>query len=274
LSLQDIVEIYQEAQEGKGHKLSPEEARDSIVQFVESEDFEKLNDRPRIILVAREFRPEVTASVLWLNKCGLDITCVKLCPYALTEGGIGVESSVLIPLPVPEELEMQRKSKVSGRTGATVTQIETMNFFKDAINLLRQKLPGEYPEPDGRSFYKIPTGMSGVHFEWAFHGRPRSSFGVELHFENGNRDTNRYMIDQLLKLEGQIEAKLQAKPIFQREWGSKRKSWSRRYIEKPEGKISEELKRWAAEKMFDLIGLLQPELDAIGASEFLLNADR
>ena len=271
LSLQDVVEIYQEAQERKGRKLSPEEARDSIVQFVESDDFEKLNDKPRIILVAREFRPEVTASVLWLNKCGLDITCVKLSPYALTDNDIGIESSVLIPLPVPEEIEMQRKSKVSGRTGATVTQIETMNFFKGAISLLQQKLSGDYPQPDGRSFYQIPTGLSGVHFSWAFHGRPRSSFGVELHFENRNRDTNRSMIDQLAKFAGQIEAKLQAKPTFQREWGN---NWSRLYVEKPEGKISEELKRWAAEKMFDLIGLLQPELDSIGATEFLLNADR
>lgn len=267
LSLQEIVEIYHKAQEGKGCSLSLEEAKDTILQFIESDDFEELNEKPRIILVAREFRPEVTASVLWLNKCGLDITCIKLSPYGLTDSGIAIESSILIPLPEVDNLLINRKTQVPGESARTVTQIEYINFFKNVVDLLKQKLPGEYAQPDGRSFYKIPTGMSGVHFEWAFHGRPRSSFGVELHFETANRDVNRSLIDQLSKFAGRIEAKLQLKPVFQREWGQKRKCWSRLYVEKPEGKISEELKLWAAEKMFDLIGLLQPELDRIRITE-------
>jgi hypothetical protein len=241
-----------------------EQAKDTILKFIESDDFEELNEKPRIILAAGDFRPEVTASVLWLNKCGLDVTCVKLSPYTLTESGIGIESSILIPLPDVEDVLVKRKGKPPGETARTVTQIEYINFFRDLVNLLSEKLPGKYAQPDGRAYYLIPTEVSGTHFEWAFHGRPRSSFGVELHFESSNRDRNRSMVDRLSKFAGQVEATLHEKPTFQREWGN---HWARLYVEKPEGRMTEELKLWAAEKMRELIELLQPELDKIRTSE-------
>jgi hypothetical protein len=72
------------------------------------------------------------------------------------------------------------------------------------------------------------------------------------------------MVDRLSRSAGQIEATLHEKPTFQREWGN---NWSRLYVEKPGGKMTEELKLWAAEKMYELIELLQPELDRIRTSE-------
>jgi len=205
----------------------------------------------------------VTASVIWLRKCGLDITCVKLSPYSLAEGRVAFNSSILIPLPEAKDFVIQSERKDASQTARTVTQTEYIDFFRDVVNLLRKKLPREYAQPDGRSYYKIPTGFSGVHFEWGFHGRPRTTFGVELHFENGNRDFNRAFVDQLLHFAGPIEAKLQVKPVFEREWG---KNWSRLYVEKHGGNITDELKLWAAGKMFDLISLLQPELEKLRMS--------
>ena len=43
------------------------------------------SSRPRILLAARDFPQELTTSVLWLNDAGLDISCVRLLPYRVSD---------------------------------------------------------------------------------------------------------------------------------------------------------------------------------------------
>jgi hypothetical protein len=142
----------------------------------------------------------------------------------------------------------------------TVSQMEYVNFYTDLVSRIKKQITKEYGEPMPRSYYQIPTGMSGVHFEWGFHGRPRGSFGVELHFEKGNKSINLGMIEKIEKSKEDLEKELRERIIIQKEWG---KVWSRLFIEKQEAKMTEELRAWAVEKMVTLINLLQPELDKI-----------
>lgn len=124
-----------------------------------------------------------------------------------------------------------------------------------------QKNPGKGPlHSSSKSYYAISTGLSGVHFEWAFHGRPRSSFGVELHFEKGNKEQNQAMILVCSQGKDRLERQLGGTVVVQEEWG---KLWSRLYVEKQEGKMTDALREWAVETMVKLIQLLQPELDKI-----------
>jgi hypothetical protein len=258
LSLVDLIEMYVRYQNQKGIVLSQEEAQKAILDFIDNDDFEELNDRPRIILVAKEFRPEVTASVLWIRKFAIDITCVKWDPYELSNGQMAINSSVLIPLPEARDFVIQAERKEIVEHSKTLTQTEYMQFYSQCIESLKVKLPCEYLTPKPKSYYQISTGLSGVHFEWGFHGRPRSSFGVELHFEKGNRDANLKLFSACAQLKDRIEAELSESLILQQDWG---KTWARLYIEKQQGKITDELKDWAVEKMHMLIQLLQPELD-------------
>ena len=85
-----------------------------------------------------------------------------------------------------------------------------------------------------------------MHFEWGFHGRPRSSFGVELHFEKGNKELNRGLLSACTKLKDKLEKALNETIIIQQDWG---KVWARLYIEKQQGKITDDLRDWAVEKM-------------------------
>lgn len=55
-------------------------------------------DQPRIVLVSEGFSPELTTSVLWLNRNGLDITCIQMQPYR-NGAELLVETSQVIPLP-------------------------------------------------------------------------------------------------------------------------------------------------------------------------------
>jgi hypothetical protein len=258
LSLEDVVDLFQKYLIMKGDKLSNEEVRNKILNFIANDEFEEINERPRIILVAKEFRPEVTASVIWLRKFAIDISCIKLSPYELKDGNIALDSSILIPLPEAREFMIQVEKKEASEYRHTVSQTEYINFFSELVDRIKAKIPRDYVTPSPRSYYQISTGISGVHFEWGFHGRPRSSFGVELHFEKANKMANYAYIEQIEKLKVIIEKEIDEKVIFQKDWG---KTWARLYAEKQGGKITEDLKIWAVDKMVQLIELLQPELD-------------
>jgi hypothetical protein len=90
--------------------LSTGEARERIVGFVDDPGFSGLDDKPRIILAAQEFPPEITATVLWLRSFDVDLACVKLTPY-MVNGQLVVDSSVLIPLPETEAFQIRRERK-------------------------------------------------------------------------------------------------------------------------------------------------------------------
>ena len=142
----------------------------------------------------------------------------------------------------------------------TRTKAEYVKFYSLCIESLKQKLPGEFASPSTKSYYQIPTGLGGVHFEWAFHGRPRSSFGVELHFEKADRAQNQKLITACSQLKERLEKEIGSPVVVMNEWGNR---WARLYVEKLEGKMTDTLKLWAVDTMEKMIQLLQPELDKV-----------
>ena len=62
--------------------------------------------KPRIVLVAPEFPPELATSVLWLNDSGLDIRCVRLILYH-SDRKLFVDASQLIPLAEADDYLVQ-----------------------------------------------------------------------------------------------------------------------------------------------------------------------
>lgn len=260
LTLGDLVGIYARYQKQKGTDLSVEAAQQAILDFIDEDDFEELNDRPRIILVAREFRPEVTASVLWLRKFGMDISCVKWDPYELSGDHVVFNSTVLIPLPEAKDFVIQSEKKEIAGHSKTLTQAEYVQFWSQCVESLKKRLPREYVAASPKSYYQIPTGLGGVHFEWGFHGRPRSSLGVELHFEKGDKYQNQRLMSVCALLKNPLEDETGETLVVQQEWG---KAWARMYIEKQEGRMTDDLKEWAVDRMCKFIKILQPELDKI-----------
>lgn len=259
LRLDDVVRLYADYAGGKRNReLNGEQARNEILRFITNDEFEEVSDRPRIILVSRQFRAEVTASVLWLRQFGLDISCVRLLPYDLGDGGIVFESNVLIPLPEARDFIIEGEKKEAG--ALTLTQSEYTEFYRELARRLSVDIPGSYPAPQPRAYYAIPTGIGSVHYEWGFHGRPRSSFGVELHFEKGSREANLSILAQVQNNVPQLEKALEEEVVVQKEWGS---NWSRLYVSREEGQITEDLKEWAVSKMATMMKTLQPVFDGM-----------
>lgn len=81
LSKTNILEIYQKYLSKQNIQ---QDAKKNICDFFDKEEFDSvvLNNgfMQRIIMVAANFRKEVTSTVLWLMKHGVNIKCFKATP--------------------------------------------------------------------------------------------------------------------------------------------------------------------------------------------------
>lgn len=93
-----------------GEQLSESEARNQIVEFVESDSFNDLSKKPRIILCSEGFSQEITTTVLWLRDSQVDIGCVKITPYKVGEKII-IVPKILIPIQEAKQYLIDIKTK-------------------------------------------------------------------------------------------------------------------------------------------------------------------
>jgi hypothetical protein len=101
-----------------------EDAEESILQFLgwSDPDEDAFGNDVRLVLIAADFSREITTSALWLAGFDIDISCVRLRPYAL-DGKVLVDVQRIIPLPeaaeymekVREKGRAERKSRSGGR---------------------------------------------------------------------------------------------------------------------------------------------------------------
>ncbi len=56
--------------------LSESEAQDQLIEFIGSDSFTELSNKPRIILCSEGFSQEITATVLWLRESDIEILAV------------------------------------------------------------------------------------------------------------------------------------------------------------------------------------------------------
>lgn len=258
LTLDKVCQIHLDYLSRTLKDINFDSIRTKILQFIINSEFEDINDKPRIILVSKDYRQEVTASVLWLRKFNLDIKCIKLTPYELADNKIVIEANTIIPLPEAVDYIIQTEQKESQIGNISVSRKEYLDFYNDISAKLNKHIDKVLSAATAKNYYQISTGIGGVHFEWAFHGRPRNSFGVELHFERGDSAYNKDLISKIAVYKDKIEKATKETLIIQENWGQK---WSRLYLEINEGEITDKLKDWAVEKMKIFIETIQPILD-------------
>lgn len=83
-----------------------------LLDFLDWEevDEDEFGQDVRIILVSADFSREVTTSVLWLNEKDLDISCVRIRPYAYG-GRTLIDVQQVIPLPEAADYQIQVREK-------------------------------------------------------------------------------------------------------------------------------------------------------------------
>lgn len=190
LTNEQIFEVYAEY---KG--INEEEARQEIESFIKLEDA-LLNQDQRIILVSREFRPEVTSSAMWLINKGLDVKCVTIQPYLdEVNNEVFIVPTVIIPPPNTDDYLIRVAKKERETVSQTTdnnrrSQDEISQFmFKIRDNLISKEKVNELLTPfkhsrwageyDGIRYFKIWSNK-GI---WDNH---MCSFQVNMSPEGGS----------------------------------------------------------------------------------------
>jgi hypothetical protein len=129
-----------------------------IEEFINCEP-EELNQKQRIILVAKEFHSDVISAVLWLRESEIDIECIRLTPHLDNEGTLFINPEIIIPLPEAKDYiqKKETKKKELGRPGKSSFSLEKSNLPDDELKRrIIQSLtrPGDLT-PRFRAFLEI-----------------------------------------------------------------------------------------------------------------------
>lgn len=264
LSPEDTIELYA-AFHGRraGQEISRDEARKAIIEFVEDPAFEEVDNKPRIILAAEEFPPEMTATLLWLRTYQLDVSAVRLRPYGIGEHAV-LESTVLIPLPEAEDYIVRRERKDVETSSRTSGRREDYRvFFQALMDELRDVhgfTKARMAQP--QSWYYFASGITGISYGAAFTQR---GLRAEVYIDVGSTEENKRIFDAL---QGHLDA-------VEREFGSPL-SWERlddrkasrvgiyngATIDAPEAEL-EEARQWAVQNLLRLKEVFGPRLERL-----------
>jgi hypothetical protein len=117
-----------------------ENAEEELKNFFEKDDFDEiiLNDgetSQRLILVAGNFRKEITSSVLWLSKFGLKIQCIKAIPYK-SDNKIFLDMNQIIPVKDVEEymIGINKKERAIEEIKEKTKQTYTERYHLNNVN--------------------------------------------------------------------------------------------------------------------------------------------
>ncbi len=109
MTFEQAIETYQSFL--KSHNID-KDARSELLKHLDWDEPEEDNfaQDVRIILAAADFSSEVTSAVLWLGERNVDISCIRLRPYADGERVL-LDVQRVIPLPEAENYQVRLKDK-------------------------------------------------------------------------------------------------------------------------------------------------------------------
>ncbi|MCX5670701.1 MAG: hypothetical protein NTU94_05195, partial [Planctomycetota bacterium] len=222
MTLEDVV-----AERAAFLECSDEEAGESIRNFLDTDELPELDKKPRVILAAGSMDDqELTACAMWLRTFGLDITCVELTPYRMTDTGqILLVPKVVVPPPEAKDylVGVERKDALASHRGADEAQY--LRFWErvtDEFN--RLGLQFQAPGHSRKHYMKIAIKGAkgkGLHYEWTV-SRRDSAIYIALHAESKNRESNMAVVNAVAEHAGAIadgvDSQLEAGQWVNKKW--------------------------------------------------------
>ena len=211
LTKENIRKIYQDYLDKRG---TAEQATEKISDFFDNKEYEEipLNQRQtqRIMMVAGNYRKEVTSTVLWLLNYKLQVQCFKASIYSLGEELI-LDVEQIIPTKDAADYIISMADKTQEDL-STQAELRTRHHIRlDFWNLLLPLLKGKTPIYQNISPSKDHwlssggTGISGVYYNFLI---TRSYAGIELAIARSSKEENKTFFDELIKQKESIEQKL------------------------------------------------------------------
>lgn len=133
-SYTDIIDMYEKYLENIG--ITDPNPKDNIEEFIE-EDIERINQKQKLILVSKEFHPDVLRAVLWLRDFEVDIKCIKLTPYKDENNQVFLNSEIIVPTPGIEDYIEKRisKQKIVKKAYPSPFSLERGSFEEDDLKM-------------------------------------------------------------------------------------------------------------------------------------------
>lgn len=229
LTKEQVIDIYQEY---LNSQHSDKTAKEKLTEFFErfrdinDKSFEEIsiNEQQKIILVARNFRKEVTSTVMWLINNGISVKCFKITPYNYNyKHGEEEDSLFLLDIeqiiPVKEAADYYIKMADKNKESQSIKEAEIKR------RKLRKRYWGELLEqyatvakPNNfehinatiENWIACGSGVTGVTFAFVF---TTKRAGVEVGINYGTKDENdaifRYLNDRKVEIEKEFEGELE-----------------------------------------------------------------
>lgn len=200
--------MYQQFLDREGIK---DKAQDRICQFLGEEDFGEvilnIGSDQRLIMVAAQFRKEVTSTVLWLLKHDVKVQCFKATPFQHDEL-LFLNLEQVIPLAEAQELmigisEKEKEEHTTERGQATRHTLRT-EFWHKALEALEHAGINLYENvgPSRDHWLNAGAGIGSVHYTMIF-GKDEAR--VQLALSCNAKEKNKALFDHLFTRREQIE---------------------------------------------------------------------
>lgn len=215
----EIVEIYQKYLDRwfNGKRAVP-----NLCEFLDVEDLDdtvlNAGNEQRLVLVAANFRKEVTATVLWLIGHGVQAQCYRVVPYSFG-AELLIDLQQIIPTPEAADYmigmaDKESEEKYSQRT-QTLREEKRHAFWTKMLEELRARRVARYENisPSRKYWLASPTGVPGLGYN-LISGKHLAR--VELYLSRSRADENKWIFDQLASKKQEIEGRFEAELDWQR----------------------------------------------------------
>ena len=209
LSKEEVRVIFQEYLEKIG---SDQSASDILSSFFDDHDYDDLQLNKgisqRIILVAANFRKEVTSTVLWLSNFRVRIQCFKATPYSMADD-LFLNIEQVIPTKDTEEFTIgladKAKVEVEGIESEAKRHPIRRKFWGEVIKAMNATNSNLYQNisPGKESWISAGSGVRGLGFNLV---ATKDYARAELYIDRGDKIENEAIFDRLLLEREAIES--------------------------------------------------------------------
>ena len=215
----EIVEIYQKYLD---RWSDGQNAAANLCEFLDVEDLDdavlNAGNEQRFILVAANFRKEVTATVLWLIGHGVQVQCFRVSPYSLGDELL-IDLQQIIPTPEAADYMIGMAAKDSEEKSVQSTQKRRHElrraFWTRTLEELHARGVARFANisPSKEHWLSSATGVPGCTFSLIFQ---KNAARVELYLARAEASENKWIFDRLERKRQDIEGRFGSELHWQR----------------------------------------------------------
>lgn len=207
LTKNDIKDIFQKYLDAQGEK---EHSEKLICDFLETEDFSEIelnSDDQRIIMIAANFRKEVTSTAMWLLDHNIKIKCIKVTPYELN-GQVFLDTEQIIPIVDAEDylikIANKKQEELINREKKQTRHTIRVEFWTQLLQEMNKKSDlFKNISPSKDNWIGCGSGYSGLSYNFVI----TSNYArIELWINKGAQEDNKEIFDSIYKFKGEIES--------------------------------------------------------------------